>query len=162
MNAMKKLRRKIDALRSGEDGTSAIEFGLVTPILFFSLLAVIDVGMAVNERIVVGQALRAGAEQAMYDPGVSVVETVAKDAARQAFSVDGSGGSLGEMSITVTEYCECPNATGVAVACSAICTLSTGGEVSPYKYYDLSGEKTYESIIIPEMTFNSDIRVMVR
>ena len=118
--------------------------------------------MAVNERIVVGQALRAGAEQAMYDPGVSVVEMVAKDAARQAFEVDGSGGSLGEMTITVTETCECPNATGVQVACSAICTLSTGGEVSPYKYYELSGQKTYESIIIPEMTFNSEIRVMVR
>ena len=162
MNSMKKLRKKVVALKSGEDGTSAIEFGLITPILFFSLLAVIDVGMAVNERIIVGQALRAGAEQAMYDPGVSVVETVAKDAARQAFTVDESGGSLGEMSVTVTEVCECPGSAGVQVSCSATCTLSSGGEASPYKYYDLSGQKTYESIIIPEMTFNSDIRVMVR
>ena len=157
-----RFRSSAATIGTNEDGASAIEFGLVTPILFFSLLAVIDVGMAVNERIIVGQALRAGAEQAMYDPGVATVETVAKDAARQAFTFDETGGSLGEMSITVTQFCQCPGATSIQVPCSVTCTLDTGGETSPYKYYNLTGQKTYKSIIIPEMTFNSDIKVMVR
>ena len=56
--------------------------------------------------------------------------TVAKDAARQAFKVDGTGGSLGEMTITVTQFCQCPGAT-IQVPCSATCTLSSGGEASP-------------------------------
>jgi pilus assembly protein CpaE len=157
-----KIRNKIASLQSKEDGVAAIEFALFTPILFFSLLATIDIGMAVNERMIVDQALRAGAEQAMYDPGASIVETVAEDAARQAFTVDGTGGSLGAMTVNVTEFCACPSATSTAVACSTTCTTAAGGTTSPYKYYTLAGQKTYNSIIIPSMTFNSTMTVLVR
>ena len=161
MKLRKAIGRKVATLRSNEDGVAAIEFGLFTPILFFSLLASIDIGMAVNERMIVDQALRAGAEQAMYDPGSAVVATVAQDAARQAFEVNGSGGSLGPMTVNVAEFCACPSATGVQVACSSTCTTLAGGAVAPYKYYTLTGQKTYNSIIIPAMTFSPSMTVMV-
>lgn len=156
------LKKRAASLKSSEDGVAAIEFSLIAPILFFSLLATIDAGMAINERMVVDQALRAGAEQAMYDPGAPAVESVARDAARQAFSVDGSGGSLGNMSVNVVEFCTCPAASGIQVACSALCTAPSGDQSVPYKYYRLSGQKTYQSIIIPAMTFNSEMTVQVR
>lgn len=151
------IRKWIAAFRSRDDGVAAIEFGLFSPILFFSLLATIDIGMAVNERMIVDQALRAGAEQAMYDVGATGVQTVAEDAAKQAFSVGGSGGSLGAITVNVTRYCACPGSTA-QVACSTVCT----GSVSPYQYYDLSAQKTFDGIIIPSMTFNSNMTVMVR
>lgn len=160
--AMTRLLGSVADLRKSDDGSSAIEFGLIAPILFFSLLATIDIGMAVNERMIVDQSLRAGAEQAMYDPGAATVKTVATNAARHAFKVDGSGGSLGDMSINVQEFCACPSLTSAQVACNAICTTDAGGSTAPYKYYSLAGEKTYDSIIIPAMTFNSSLTVMVR
>jgi pilus assembly protein CpaE len=164
--SMKKISAKLLAgaatLRRSEDGASAIEFGLIAPIMFFSLLATIDLGMAVNERMIVDQSLRAGAEQAMYDPGAAAVKAVAANAARQAFNVDGNGGSLGNMSINVSEYCACPSLTSTPVACNTLCTSPSGGSTSPYKYYSLAGQKTYDSIIIPTMTFNSNMTVMVR
>ncbi len=159
---MAKLLANAATLRRNDDGASAIEFGLIAPIMFFALLATIDVGMAVNERMIVDQSLRAGAEQAMYDPGAATVKAVAANAARQAFNVDGSGGSLGNMSIDVSEYCACPSLTSTPVACNALCTTASGGSTSPYKYYSLAGQKTYDSIIIPTMTFNSNMTVMVR
>ena len=140
-----------------DSGSSAVEFALVAPVLFFSLLASIDVGLAVNERMIVDQALRAGAEQAMADPGATAVKSVAEYAAMQSFSVGESGGPLGEISITVNEYCACP-ATTTNVSCSITC--SSGG--NPYRFYDLSATKTYNSMIIPEMTFNSNMTVQVR
>jgi pilus assembly protein CpaE len=163
---MKKITNKLLGsaanLRRSEGGASAIEFGLIAPLLFFSLLATIDIGMAVNERMIVDQALRAGAEQAMYDPGASAVNAVAANAARQAFTVDGSGGSLGDMTVNVTEFCACPSMTSTPVACNSICTTSAGGSAAPYKYYSLAAQKTYDSIIIPAMTFSSNMTVMVR
>ena len=157
MRMMMSIRNKIALLRSRDDGVAAIEFGLFTPILFFSLLATIDIGMAVNERLLVDQALRAGAEQVMFDPGEAFVETVAQDAARLAFEVNGGGGSLGTMTVNVDEYCACPGATTTPVACSTTCAA---GEI--YKYYDLSAQKTYDSIIIPSITFSSNMKVQVR
>ena len=162
MNDRNLLKKIFHVFKSDEDGVAAIEFSLFAPILFFSLLATIDAGMAVNERMIVQQALRAGAEQAMYDPGASVVETVTQDVARQAFQVDGSGGSLGEMSVSVAEDCACPSTINVEVSCSSLCTTSAGGNTAPYKYYKLAGEKTYQSIIIPAMTFNAEMKVQVR
>lgn len=161
-STLTRLLGRAASLRRNEDGSSAIEFGLITPILFFALLATIDIGMAVNERMIVDQSLRAGAEQAMYDPGAASVKAVAANAARQAFNVDGNGGSLGEMSINVSEFCACPSLTSTPVACNALCTTDAGGSTAPYKYYSLAGQKTYDSIIIPAMTFNSNMTVMVR
>ena len=162
MKPMMSIQKKIAKLKSQDDGVAAIEFGLFTPVLFFSLLATIDVGMAVNERMLVDQALRAGAEQAMYDPGSSTVQSVVEDAGRLAFNVNGSGGSLGTMTVTVTEYCACPSASTVQVSCSTTCTTSAGGAEAPYKYYTVAGQKTYDSIVIPAMTFNSTMTVQVR
>ena len=159
---MARLLANAATLRRNDDGASAIEFGLIAPIMFFALLATIDVGMAVNERMIVDQSLRAGAEQAMYDPGAATVKAVAANAARQAFNVDGTGGSLGNMSINVSEYCACPSLTSTPVTCNSLCTTAAGGSTSPYKYYNLTGQKTYDSIIIPTMTFNSNMTVMVR
>ena len=157
MTFLKKLRTQLNRMKSREDGTSAIEFGLFTPILFFSLLATIDIGMAINERILMDQALRAGAEQAMFDPGQTAVEGVVQSAARIGFKVDGSGGALGEMTVNVTEYCTCPDAPTTAISCSTACSVADS-----YKYYTIAGSKTYQSVIIPDITFNSSLKVQVR
>ena len=158
MNRMQFLKRvRGTRLTKCESGSSAVEFALIAPVLFFSLLASVDIGLAVNERMIVDQALRAGAEQAMADPGATTVKSVAEYAAMQSFSVGGSGGSLGEISIAVNDYCACPG-TSVSVSCSGTC--SGGG--NPYRFYDLSATKTYSSMIIPEMTFNSNMTVQVR
>ena len=55
-----------------------------------------------------------------------------------------------------------PSTINVEVSCSSLCTTSAGGNTAPYKYYKLAGEKTYQSIIIPAMTFNAEMKVQVR
>lgn len=42
------------------------------------------------------------------------------------------------------------------------CTTAAGGSTLPYKYYSVTGQKTYDSIVIPTMTFNPTMSVMVR
>jgi Flp pilus assembly protein TadG len=49
--------------RLGEDGVSAVEFALIAPILFLSLLAMVDVGFAIHERMTIDHVLRAGAQE---------------------------------------------------------------------------------------------------
>ena len=55
--------------RRSEAGVSAVEFALFAPILFFALVAAVDVGLAEYERMTIDHVLRAGAQSAMVDQG---------------------------------------------------------------------------------------------
>ncbi|HSG95184.1 MAG TPA: TadE/TadG family type IV pilus assembly protein, partial [Afifellaceae bacterium] len=145
--------------RRDDKGVAAMEFGLVAPILFFGLLSAIDLGLAVNERMDVNHVLRAGAEAAINkaDP-TDVLEVMAATGGQNmTVSTNGQGGA-GDLSVTVNQYCACPDATEVAVTCSTICT----GNVPTYVYYQIDGSKTYTGMFIPNISFTPSIRVQIR
>jgi len=52
----------------GERGTAAVEFALVLPIVLAIVLALVQVGLLVRDRLLVESAVRAGARTAAVDP----------------------------------------------------------------------------------------------
>ncbi|MEW6523098.1 MAG: TadE/TadG family type IV pilus assembly protein [Bacillota bacterium] len=52
-------------------GTVAVEFALVSTLLLFLLFIIIDLGLALHVRLVLGAAAREGARQAAVDGGAS-------------------------------------------------------------------------------------------
>lgn len=146
------LRRR----RLGEAGVSAVEFGLIAPVLFVSLLAMVDVGFAIQERMTIDYVLRAGAQAAMDDPGKEKVLEVLTTTAQKNFSA-----ADGLPAFTVNEpyhpWCECPENVGTYVAC----TTSCAGPAATSIYYNLEGTKTYDGIFL-SIDLAPSMRVQVR
>jgi hypothetical protein len=69
--------------RLGEDGVSAVEFALIAPILFLSLLAMVDVGFAIHERMTIDHVLRAGAQEAMTTRATQVLKVLNTTSAKK-------------------------------------------------------------------------------
>ncbi|HEY5905998.1 MAG TPA: TadE family protein [Actinomycetota bacterium] len=57
----------------GERGTAAVEFALVLPIVLAIVLALVQVGLLVRDRLLVESAARAGARTAAVDPDEDAV-----------------------------------------------------------------------------------------
>ena len=140
------LRRR----RFGEDGVSAVEFALITPVLFIALLSMVDVGFAIYERMTIDYVLRAGAQAAMNDPADGEVLAVLNDTAAKNFAAGGVPAFTVEHPI-----CECPE--NANVACSATCA----GEAATSIFYRLEGTKTYEGIFM-SIDLGPSMRVQVR
>lgn len=159
------LRSAFRRWRGGEDGVSAVEFGLFAPVLFFALLAAVDLGMALYERMTMDHVLRAGAQSAMADQGAVQVKKVLDSTAAKNFVVAAStstdlsytaGGN--PITLDVTRFCACPENTGVEVACSTTCA----GSKPTFVYYRLEGSKTYDGMIIPSIDMDAQMQVQVR
>jgi len=135
-----------------EDGVAAVEFALFAPMLFVSILAMTDIGRAVAERAYLGQAVRAGAQAAMADPGASGVESVIEASAAEIFP------AADPIAYTVARYCACPGAAETAVSCLATCTGSKPANI----YYKLDADRTYDAILLPDIALAASQRVRVR
>jgi pilus assembly protein CpaE len=145
--------------RRSEDGVSAIEFALLAPVLFFALVAAVDVGLAEYERMTIDHVLRAGAQSAMADPGQAQVLNVAQNTASKNFTISTQSGiSATALNVDVQRFCACPNSTGTAVACSTICA----GSAPPFIYYRLTGTKLHNGMVMPAMTLTGSVEVQVR
>lgn len=144
---------------TSEDGVSAVEFALVAPILFFALVAAVDVGLAEYERMTIDHIVRAGAQTAMVDPGQPQVLNVVESTAAKHFTVSTESSiSAAALKVDVARFCACPDSTSVAVDCSTICTNSA----APFIYYRLSGTKLHNGMIMPAMTLSGSVQVQIR
>lgn len=143
-----------DLLRC-EQGVSAVEFGLIAPLLFFSLLAMTDVGFALHDRIRIDHVLRAGAQPAMRDAGESHVLDTLAATARESYTVANVGGP-DAIAVAVDRFCICPSTGATDTTCTSTCT------VEPTRFYNLSASKSYQGIFLPEIAFAPSILVQVR
>jgi Flp pilus assembly protein TadG len=139
-------------------GVSAVEFALFAPILFFGLVATVDIGLALYQRMTVDHVLRAGAQSAMADQGKDAVLKVLQTTAAKNFTVATQTADPEALSLSVDRYCACPENTGLAIACSTTCSGSAPTNI----YYRLSATKTYSGIILPQMNFGPSLQVQVR
>jgi len=141
--------------RLGEDGVSAVEFALFAPILFFSLLVMVDVGFAIYERMTIDHVLRAGAQEAMNDPGkVRVLAVLDATAAESFLPADVPIFKVNDL---YDPRCECPDNEGEYVTCATTCSGPTATSI----YYNLEGTKTYEGIFM-SIDLASSVEVQVR
>lgn len=143
-------------LARDECGVSAIEFALVAPLIFFSFLAMTDVGFALRERIALDHLLRSGAQLAMRDGGENAVLNALENSACKTDETYPDCESLAVINFGVVRYCECPT-TGVKdTTCTSTCAEQ------PKKFYEISATQTYDGIFKLQLDFNPSILVEVR
>lgn len=124
---------------------------MLAPALLVSLLATVDYGMGMSQRMALDHVLRAGAQSAMFDLDTSAVEAAMSSAAQLTFSD-------GMPTMSVERFCACPDAPEAAVACTTVCTASE----PTFTYYRMNAELTYAGILVPPMDFERSLRVQVR
>lgn len=151
---------KLGALLRHEGGVSAVEFALLAPMLVFGLLMMVDVGLAVFQRMTMDHILRAGAQRATVDPGVTEVRKVLEVTAAENFTLGVSASSVSKPALTlmVERYCVCPGNHGTKVVCSTICA----GSAATLAYYSLSASSTYPGMLLPDISFKPVVQVQVR
>ena len=151
----------IRKLCQDRSGVAAAEFAIGAPMILFSLVIMADLGIAMNERMNLDEAARAGAEFVMNnvdDP--DELKTLVTAAATGNFPEDPGDVLTAEApTVTVSNWCECPEAPGAPVACSG--TLCSNDH-PPSAYYELALAKTHDAIFLPDMSLNTRIQVQTR
>lgn len=135
---------------SDTHGVSSIEFAFLAPILIGGVLMMVDVGMAVAERMEMDRNVRAGAQAAMsLNNDSDAIRTI----------VLASAGSPDDLTVDVATGCFCAS---VAAACTALCASGEEPEV----FVDISASQPFDGIVarhlLPELTLNSGTRVRLR
>ncbi|WP_081904664.1 TadE/TadG family type IV pilus assembly protein [Palleronia rufa] len=146
--------RLLNRIAEDRRGGSAVEFGLIAPMMLAGLLGVVDVGGAVNERIKLDAILRAGALVAMTDPGAAAVS----DTLSVVDAGQGATDQRASLTLDVQRYCACPGDTGATVACSTTCP----GAQPTAIFYRLSTGTTYDGMVLPRISLGAESRVRIR
>ncbi len=109
-------------------GTSSLEFALLLPILLAMLVGLVDWGLAIDARIQLQSAVRAGAQYAMRMP----TDTAGITAAVRAAASD--------RTLTVTNpviWCEC---SGSSTSCTSSC------DAGMQRFLSVSATQSYSPI----------------
>jgi Flp pilus assembly protein TadG len=153
-------RNQFSALFHHEGGLSALEFALIAPAFVIGFLTAMDLGLAAHQHMTMDHILRAGAQSAMSDPGVTNVLNILNIAAAQNFTVDGSSPSNGKplLTLTANRYCACPDTMTPTNDCSIICKVPKPA----LAFYSLRAERVYDGIFVPPFTLAPKLEVQVR
>jgi pilus assembly protein CpaE len=136
----------ITELLRDERGASAVEFAIGGPMLILALLAMVDVGSAIGERMDMDRSIRAGAQAAMSligDPGV--IQGIVEETAT---STDGLG-------VSVDMVCSC---AGIGASCTSTC--ASGDE--PSVEMQIAATQTYSGILFRNLALESSTNVSIR
>lgn len=120
-------------LRS-ENGSVLLEFSLILPIIIFMYIGIINLGVAVEQSIVVSEAAEAGTRYGTLS-SKSADLTGMQNAATAAAS------GLSGFSATATSWCSCVPA-GAVVNCSNTCPNSN----TPDKYIQVQTSATVPAL----------------
>lgn len=152
--------RMIHSVNRKDDGVAATELALLAPLLIFSVLAATDLGLAITERMTLGHILRAGAQSATEDVGVTKISQSLRTTAAKNMTVaaTGAAGTDTTVALTVRRMCACAAQPSVELACSATCAQKAPTQI----YYILSGSKTYSGLLLPRISQTKSLKVQVR
>lgn len=138
--------RFLRRLAVDERGVSAVEFAIIGPVLIFGMIGMVDIGLALGERMGMDRSVRAGAQAAMslnnHEDGIRNI-------------VLASAGSQAGLAVTVATTCEC---AGAAAACGVPC----GSGDAPSVFIGISASKTQPAMLLPDMSLRSNTRVQIR
>lgn len=141
-------------------GSSGVEFAISAPIMLGGLLIMTDIGLAFNAQMNLDQAVKAGAQFVMSDVSEeATLQDLMTAAATGHSSTDPQNvNNQNAPSFTAPKTCKCPG-SDAAVSCDQLCTA---GSVPPFIYYTLTGQQTYNAIVLPDFNLQASIRVQVR
>lgn len=153
---MSALSRCLARWRADERGIAAIEFAALAPVLVTMVVASMDLSGALAERMALGHAMRSGAQVAIADPGTAPVLAAMRGAA-PTFTI---GTTVGPKTLVLnaSRVCACPDTPTNYVACTTICP----GSRATYISYRLTGQKVYDAMLVPDMTFSDVLEVQIR
>jgi len=145
---MKATRRFGHLLRHNQIGTAAVEFALITPVLLIIIMGVIDVGMAMFQKMELNGAVRSGAQLALIDSSdtSAIVNAV----------VDASGNTITSSDVSTSSFCEC--ADGTTIVYGATC----GDGSSNRTYMTISATTTFNGIFLNSSALNVSGSITVR
>jgi len=146
------------ALLRDQCGVSAVEFALIAPILVGGLLLMVDIGLAVSERMGLDHVLRAGAHAAMAEQDKERILTVLEVTASEHFTIAGSSTqTTSENPVVLSVDCVCSGESTSAAECTAC-----AGSAQAHVYYRLSAEKIYNGVIFKGIRLRTGIEVQLR
>jgi Flp pilus assembly protein TadG len=125
--------------RARRQGTAAIEFGLVSPLLLILLTAIVEIGIAAYQDIQLQTAVEAGAlYAATYGAGnlTAIGQAV----------VNATGNTAITASPAPTKFCGCPAAAGV-VSQGADCTTACADGKAPGQYVKVNAQVAHYTIM---------------
>jgi Flp pilus assembly protein TadG len=102
------MRRLFSRLSRCRSGVSAVEFGVIAPVMIVLFAGLVDVAGAMQQTIRLENAARAGAQYAMSFP-----ENTAGIMTATAAAVGGTGATVA----VVPAYCACPGGSTAVVSC---------------------------------------------
>jgi len=147
---MRALKRLFGRTPQSRRGIAAAEFALIAPIMVVCLVAVYDLGRALQQQIRLNQAVEAGGMFAIYFPANSAGMTSVVSAAVSSWT---------NVSVaTPSTTCFCYN-TGTSVLASIACSFtsvnSCGGTSVFRRYISLGASRPVTPIFFTTMTTTS-------
>jgi pilus assembly protein CpaE len=143
-------------LRRCVAGVSAVEFAILAPVLVLGTFGMIDTGMAIYERMMMNQVLRAGAHPALQGANDTVVLAVLEETAADNFTVADGEAAADELELDVETSCACPGDADASAMCGAPCDSGA----TALRFYRLTASKTFQGVILPEFTLFYSLEVM--
>jgi pilus assembly protein CpaE len=137
-------------------GVSAVEFAIVSPVLLLGTFGMVDTGMAIYERMMMNQVLRAAAQPALQGATESVVRAVLEEIAAENFTVADGEATGDELELDVETSCACPGDADAGVMCGASCESG----VTAMRFYRLTASKTFQGVMLPEFSLFYSLEVM--
>jgi len=134
--------------RYNQDGASAVEFALIAPVMIVMLLGLLDYAIGAFHSMELESAARSGAQYAMLDSSdTSVIQTTVENSTNL---------DTDNLTVTITEYCECSD--GSTVACAGSCGT---GDVRGYM--EILATYAHTPIFLPgTMTLTGDSTIRTR
>jgi Flp pilus assembly protein TadG len=130
------LPRSLTRIAAGTDGTAAIEFSIIAPLLILMLIGTVDLGIGTYQNMQVQNAAQAGAEYAMARGfnTAAISSAVTNATALQGISV----------SPAPSQFCGCPSETGIATAvCNSVCPSGAASGT----YVTVFAQLTYTTLL---------------
>ena len=135
---------------------AAAEFGLLAPVLALVLLAMLDVGFAVNERMNLDRLLRSGAQMALTGvEDITALESAVLNSGNSDENDNAPTIDSVDYSLSVTRTCECAGAAGS-------CTERCGDGTPPSIFFNFAAVQPMETNLLPEFDVKSALRIQVR
>lgn len=141
-----RIKVKLFALIRSQSGVAAIEMGLLTPIILIGFLLMLDVGIAVAERMDLDRNVRAG---------VQAVMALTNDPKDVKDLVLASTNGTPNVSVAVSKTCACGNS---AAPCNSLCSA----DEPPSVFLNISASKPYTGLILPTFNLGSQTHVQLR
>ncbi|WP_428651631.1 TadE/TadG family type IV pilus assembly protein [Roseibium sp.] len=129
-----------------ERGVAAVEMALISPVLILGLLLMLDIGVAVKERLDLDHSTRTGAQAVMAN-----VNDTTEIRNLVVATTEGDPG----VSVSVEKVCSCGT---TAVSCTSWCTADT----PPSVFMNISATKLHVGFLLPQFNVESQTNVQIR